>query len=233
MSELKRKAFLAAFPRTLPVLTGFLFLGAAYGLYMRSLGFSFVYPMVMSIVIFGGSLEFVTAELLLSPFAPVQALMMALMIQARHFFYGITMLERYRGLGAKKLYLIFGLCDETFSLACSGDVPAGVDQGWYYFFITVLDQSYWVVGATLGGVLGSFLPLNTEGLDFVLTAMFVVIFLENWLQAEKHSTHLLGAGVSVLCLLLFGPDAFLIPTMLGILLLLTVFRAKIERGADA
>ncbi|MCQ2447330.1 MAG: AzlC family ABC transporter permease [Oscillibacter sp.] len=229
MKEIRKKALLAALPRTVPVLTGFLFLGLAYGVYMQSMGFSFLYPLCMSIAIFGGSLEFVTVSLLMSRFAPLQTLLMALMIQARHFFYGLAMLDKYKGTGKKKAYLIYGLCDETFSLNCSAEPPEDVDRGWYYFFVTLLDQSYWVTGATLGGILGSLLPLNTEGLDFVLTAMFVVIFLEHWLKAEKHITHLLGAGVSVLCLLLFGADSFLIPTMLGIHLLLTAFRGRIER----
>ena len=230
MDDRKKKALRAAFPRTIPVLTGFLFLGTAYGIYMQSMGFSFVYPLCMSIAIFGGSLEFVTVDLLLSRFAPLQTLLMALMIQARHFFYGVAMLDKYRGTGKKKFYLIYGLCDETFSLNCSGEVPEGVDRGWYYFFVTALDHSYWVTGATLGGVLGSLFAIRTEGLDFVLTAMFVVIFLENWLQSDRHITHLLGAGVSLLCLCVFGADSFLIPTMLGILLLLTAFRKPIERG---
>lgn len=230
MDEIKKKALRSAFPRTIPVLTGFLFLGTAYGIYMQSMGFSFVYPLCMSIAIFGGSLEFVTVDLLLSRFAPLQTLLMALMIQARHFFYGLAMLDKYRGTGKKKGYLIFGLCDETFSLNCSGEVPEGVDRGWYYFFVTLLDQSYWVTGATLGGVLGSLFAIQTEGLDFVLTAMFVVILLENWLKSDRHVTHLLGASASVLCLCAFGADSFLIPSMLGILLLLTAFRKPIERG---
>ena len=133
---MKRAALRAAFPRTIPILTGFWFLGLAYGIYMNVSGFSFLYPMVMSLVIFGGSLEFVAVEMLLSPFAPVQTLAMALLIQARHLFYGLSMLERYRGMGWKKFYLIFGLCDETFSINCTADVPEGVDRGWFFFFVT-------------------------------------------------------------------------------------------------
>ncbi len=232
MTDTQKQALKAAFPQTVPVLTGFLFLGMAYGIYMQSMGFSFLYPLCMSLAIFGGSLEFVTVDLLLSRFAPLQTLLMALMIQARHFFYGLAMLDKYRGTGKKKNYLIFGLCDETFSLNCSVDVPEGIDRGWYYFFVTLLDQLYWVSGATLGGLLGSLLPVNTEGLDFVLTAMFVVIFLENWLKAKKHTTHLLGGAASLLCLYVFGADSFLIPTMLLILLLLTLLRKPIERGSE-
>lgn len=229
---IRRKALMAAFPHTIPILTGFCFLGMAYGIYMNVSGFSFWYPMAMSIVIFGGSLEFVAVSMLLSAFAPLQTFIMTLMIQARHLFYGVAMLEKYRGLGWKRLYLIFGLCDETFSVNYTAQVPEGVDRGWFYFFVTLLNQLYWVIGATAGGLLGSLLSFNTQGLDFVMTAMFVVIFLEQWLKEKKHYTALMGLGASVLCLLGFGSDSFLLPTMICILVLLTVFRRPIEKAGD-
>jgi len=228
-SSVRRRALAAAFPYTIPILTGFLALGCAYGLYMRVSGFSVWYPFLMSLTIFGGSLEFVTVSMLLGTFAPVQTLMMGLMIQARHLFYGIAMLEKYKGTGWKKFYLIFGLCDETFSINCSTDVPEGIDRSWFMFFVTLLDQCYWVCGATLGGLIGSFISFDTQGLDFVMTAMFVVIFLEQWLKEKKHYTALIGMGASISCLLLFGPDTFLIPTMVCILGLLTLLRRPIER----
>ncbi len=225
-----RSAFFAAFPKTIPIMMGFLFLGMSYGFYMKVSGFSFVYPLCMSIVIFGGSLEFVAVTMLLGSFAPLQTFLMALMIQARHLFYGIALLEKYKGTGAKKAYLIFGMCDESFSINCATEVPEDVDKGWYYFFVTLLNQSYWVVGATLGGLLGSVLNFNTEGLDFVMTAMFVVIFLEQWLKEKKHYTALIGVLVSAVCLVVFGADSFLIPTMICILCFLTVFRKPIEKA---
>lgn len=226
----RKKAFLAAFPKTIPIMMGFLFLGMSYGIYMKVSGFSFVYPLCMSLVIFGGSLEFVAVTMLLGSFAPLQTFLMALMIQARHLFYGIALLEKYKGTGLKKTYLIFGMCDESFSINCSADVPEDVDKGWFYFFVTVLNQFYWVAGATLGGLLGSFIRFNTEGLDFVMTAMFVVIFIEQWLKEKKHYTALIGVLASALCLLVFGADSFLIPTMVCILCFLTVFRKPIERA---
>ncbi len=225
-----KSAFFAAFPKTIPIMMGFLFLGMSYGLYMKVSGFSFVYPLCMSLVIFGGSLEFVTVTMLLGSFAPVQTFLMALMIQARHLFYGIALLEKYKGTGMKKIYLIFGMCDESFSINCATEVPEHVDKGWFYFFVTVLNQFYWVAGATLGGLLGGFLTFNTEGLDFVMTAMFVVIFLEQWLKEKKHYTALIGVLVSVACLLVFGADSFLIPTMICILCFLTLFRKPIEKA---
>ncbi len=225
-----KKAFFAAFPKTIPIMMGFLFLGMSYGIYMKVSGFSFVYPLCMSLVIFGGSLEFVAVTMLLGSFAPVQTFLMALMIQARHLFYGIALLEKYKGTGPKKAYLIFGMCDESFSINCATEVPEHVDRGWFYFFVTVLNQFYWVAGATLGGLLGSFLTFNTEGMDFVMTAMFVVIFLEQWLKEKKHYTAFIGLLVSAGCLLLFGADSFLIPTMICILCFLTVFRKPIEKA---
>ena len=228
--SVRRRALAAAFPYTIPILTGFLALGFAYGLYMRTSGFSMWYPMLMSLTIFGGSLEFVAVTMLLGTFAPLQTLMMALMIQARHLFYGIAMLEKYKGTGWKKLYLIFGLCDETFSINCTTDVPEGIDKGWFMFFVTLLDQSYWVCGATLGGLFGGLVSFDTRGLDFVMTAMFVVIFLEQWLKERKHYTALIGMGASVACLLFFGPDTFLIPTMVCILGMLTLLRKPIEKA---
>ena len=167
-----RAALKCAFPYTIPIFAGFWFLGMTYGIS----GFSFWYPLLMSLTIFGGSLEFVAVSMLLAPYAPVQCFLMALMIQARHLFYGIAMLDKFKGLGWKKPYLIYGMCDETFSINCSAEIPEGIDRGWFYFFVTLLNQFYWVASATLGGVLGSFIHFNTEGLDFVMTAMFVVIF---------------------------------------------------------
>ena len=139
---MKLKALKAAFPQTIPIFTGFCFLGLAYGIYMNASGFSFVYPMFMSLLIFGGSLEFVAVEMLLSPFAPLSVIVMTLLIQARHLFYGISMLDKYKGMGWKKFYLIFGMCDESFSINCSADIPEDVDKGWFMFFVTLLNQFY-------------------------------------------------------------------------------------------
>lgn len=225
-----KKAFLCAFPKTIPIFAGFWFLGISYGIYMNVSGFSFWYPMLMGLTIFGGSLEFVAVTMLLGSFAPFQTLIMTLMIQARHLFYGIAMLEKYKGTGWKKPYLIFGMCDESFSINYSAEIPEDVDKSWCMFFVTLLNQLYWVTGAALGGILGSFIRFNTEGLDFVMTAMFVVIFLDQWLKEKKHYTALIGVLSSVACLLIFGADSFMIPTMLCILCFLTVFRRPIEKA---
>lgn len=224
------KALRAAFPHTIPILAGFLFLGMTYGVYMNVSGFSFVYPMITSMVIFGGSLEFVTVSMLLSSFAPVQTLIMVLMIQARHLFYGISMLDRFKNMGWKKFFLIFGMCDETFSINYTAKAPEGVDEGWFMFFITLLDYLYWVSGATIGGLLGSLITFNTEGLDFVMTAMFVVIFMDQWLKEKKHYTAYIGLVSSIICLIIFGADSFMIPTMVCIIAGLTFLRKPIEKA---
>lgn len=226
--SVKTKALRAAFPYTTPILAGFLFLGFAYGLYMHSLGFSFVYPMLMSITIFAGSMEFMAATFLLSAFHPWFAFGMTLIINARHLFYGISMLEKFKGTGRKKWYLIFGMCDESFSIHCAAKIPDGVDNGWFMFFVTLLNQCYWVTGATLGGILGNFVNFDTKGLDFVMTALFVVIFAEQWLSTKQHIPAALGLIASLVCLLLFGPNAFILPAMGLILLCLTLLRGHLD-----
>lgn len=195
---------------------------------MNVSGFSFWYPMIMSLTVFGGSLEFVAVSMLMAPYAPAQVFLTTLMIQARHLFYGISMLDKFKGLGWKKPYLIFGMCDETFSINYTADIPEDVDRGWFYFFVTLLNQLYWVGGATLGGLLGNFIKFNTEGLDFVMTAMFVVIFLEQWLKERHHVSEWVGLASAVCCLLIFGADNFLIPTMICILAALTALRRPVE-----
>lgn len=218
-----------AFPYTVPILTGFVFLGTAYGIFMNSLGFSAIYPILMSLLIFAGSMEFVAANLLLVAFNPINALFLTLMVNARHLFYGISMLDKFKEVGKKKLYLIFGLCDESFSINCTVDVPKNVDKGWFMFFVTLFNHLYWVLGATLGGILGSYVNLNTEGLEFVMTALFVVIFIEQWMKEKKHHSALTGLGLSALSLIVFGGDYFIIPAMIAILGVLTLLRKPLEK----
>ena len=227
------QAFRAAAPQTVPVFAGYLVLGMGYGIYVQSLGLPVWMPMLMGTVVYGGSLEFVLASLLLSRFSPLSAFLMALMIQARHLFYGLTMLERYKGYGLRSFYMIYAMSDETFSITCSAEPPAGVDRGWFIFYITLLDQFYWVASAFLGAAVGSVLPFSTEGVDFVMTAMFVVIFLNQWEKEPQHYSGLIGLAVPFACLLVFGAGSFLIPSMVCILALLLVLRKPIERSEAA
>lgn len=226
-------ALKAAFPYTIPIFAGFWFLGLTYGIYMNVSGFSFWYPMLMSLTIFAGSVEFVAVNLLMGAFNPIQALVMTLMINARHLFYGISMLDKFKGMGLKKIYLIFGMCDETFSINYTADIPKDVDRDWFMFFVTFLNHMYWFTGSTLGGIFGSLITFNTEGLDFVMTAMFVVIFMEQWLKEKDHTSALPGLGLSVLCLLAFGSENFIIPSMLAILAVLSLLRKNLEKKEAA
>ncbi len=227
-----KKAFKCAFPYTVPILTGFLFLGISYGIYMRALGFSAAYPIFMSMLIFAGSMEFVTASMLLSSFQPLGAALLTLMVNARHIFYGITMVSKYKQVGRKKWYLIFGMCDESFSINCSVDIPEGVDKGWFYFWVTLLNQSYWVLGATIGALIGSLFAFDTKGLEFVMTALFVVIFLDNWLKEKNYISSLVGLAASIICLVLFGAQRFLVPSMCVIFLILSLVRPAFKKEVE-
>ena len=227
---MKTKAFRAALPYTLPICVGFLFLGMSYGFLMRSQGFSFVYPMLMSLFIFAGSMEFVTANLLLMPtFQPLHAFLLTLMVNARHLFYGLSMLDKFQNLGWKKPYLIFGLCDETFSIHCAVPPPEGVDRGWFMFFVTVLNQLYWVAGATLGALLGYLIHFNTTGIEFVMTALFVVIAVDQWKAAKDHLPAFLGAGCTLLFLILVGEEQMLLPALGAIVVALLLLRPRLDK----
>lgn len=193
---MKKKAFRAAVPYTLPICAGFLFLGMSYGFLMKSKGFSFIYPMMMSLVIFAGSMEFVTVNLLLAAFHPLHAFLLTLMVNARHLFYGISMLEKYKNMGWKKPYLIYGMCDESFSVNCTADPPPDVDRGWFMLFVTLLNHIYWVTGSVLGALLGYAVHFDTTGIEFVMTALFLVMFIDQWERTKNHKPALAGLGCS-------------------------------------
>lgn len=225
---MKRKAFKAALPYTLPICIGFIVLGMSYGFLMRSKGFPLIYPMLMSLFIFAGSMEFVTVNLLLSDFNPLHVFFLTLMVNARHIFYGISMLDKYKNCGWKKPYLIFGMCDETFTVNCAVTPPEDVDKGWFMFFITLLNQIYWVSGATLGALLGYIIHFDASGIEFVMTALFVVMFINQWEETKEHTPALMGLGCSLLCLVIFGSSNFIIPAMILIVLCLSIGKGKLE-----
>lgn len=227
--ESKTRTLKAAFPHTIPVLTGFLVLGAAYGILMNEAGYSWIWTVLTCTFVFAGSMQFVSVGMLSLGFHPINALLMTLMVNARHIFYGISMLQKYKGTGRLKPYLIFSLCDETFSLLCIAQPPAGISAKWFMFFIALLDHLYWIIGGLLGSVLGSFLTFNTKGIDFVLTALFVVIFINQWKATKNHLPVIIGVTASFVCLLLFGPSHFLIPAMVLILLFITLLKKPMEK----
>ncbi len=226
------RALRAAFPYTIPILTGFVFLGIAYGYYMTAEGFHALYPIVISLTVYAGSMEFVTVGLLKEAFDPVRVLILTLMINARHLFYGISMLDKYRAAGRKKFFLIYGMADETFSVNCAAEIPPDVDKGWFMLWVTVLDYCYWQFGTAVGAMLGSVVKIDTEGLSFVLTALFVVLFIEQWLKEKTHHSALLGLGATLVCLLIFGNQNFILPAMLIIIAGLTLLRGPLEKAGD-
>ncbi len=221
-------ALRAAFPYTVPIFAGFWFMGLAYGLLMSKEGFAFYWPMLMAMTVFSGSVEFVAVKLLVGPFNLVQSFVITLFICARHLFYGISMLDRFRGMGWKKIPLIYGMCDETFSINYTTRVPVGVDRGLFMLWVTILDYVYWVTGTALGGLVGPVLSFSTKGLDFVMTAMFVVIYVEQWLKERNHWGSVLGICLAILFLLIFGKDRFVVPTMFAMLVCFMGVRQKIE-----
>lgn len=225
----KVNALKAAFPHTIPIFTGFIFIGIAYGILMNSKGYGFGWSLLFSLVVFAGSSQYVAITFLTSVFNPVYALMMSLMINARHLFYGISLIEKFRDTGKLKPFLIFGLCDETFSVVCSAEPPEGVNKGWFMFFITFLNYIYWALGSTLGGLIGSMVSFNTKGLDFVLTALFVVIFIGQWKSQKDHKPAIIGVACTFICLIAFGPNNFIIPSMIAIIAALTVLKKDTEK----
>ena len=220
-------ALRAAFPATIPVLTGYLCIGMAYGLLMANAGYGVFWALLLSLLCYAGSMEFVAVSLLTASFDPVQALLMALMINARHAFYGLSMLEKYRGTGWARPFLIFSLTDETFSLVSTLEPLDGVTRRDFYFWISLLDYLYWQVGSVLGALIGGLLPFDTTGLDFALTALFIVLFLEQWRKRENRPAALIGLGCTAVSLAVVGADRLVIPAMVLILAVLLGGRNKL------
>lgn len=224
----KQTALKAAFPHTIPVMAGYIFMGIAFGILLQSKGYHFGWAFFMALFMYAGSMQFVAINLLTGGFNLLYTAFMTLMVNARHLFYGLSMLEKFKGMGAKKPYMIFSLTDETYSLLCSAEPPQDVNKNWFYFFIAILDQSYWIIGCTAGAVLGSLITFNSTGIDFVMTALFVVIFIGQWKSNPNHVPAIIGVLATLLCLVVFGSGNFLIPAMIFILILLTTMRKKIE-----
>ena len=222
-----RKMLKPAFLATLPVMTGYLVLGFGFGILLKTSGYGILLAFAMSLLIYAGSMQYVAIGLLTGGASFLTVALTTLMVNARHLFYGISMLGKYRGTGAKKTYLIFALTDETYSLACN--IPPTIPEEHhtdYCFLVSVFNHCYWVVGSVLGAVVGSLLTFNSEGIDFALTALFLTVFLEQWLTHKKHLPALVGVGASVLALVIFGAEHFLIPAMLLIALLLCLYKEE-------
>ena len=228
-----KKVIKQAFVATLPVMAGYIVLGFGFGIILRASGFGILLAVAMSTFIYAGSMQYVAIDLLTGGASLITTALTTLMVNARHLFYGVSMLEKYNGVGKRKGYLIFGLTDETYSLVCSDTIGLeGKELKDYYLLVTLLDHSYWIFGSVLGAIAGSLISFNTTGIDFALTALFITVFVEQWLSTKKHFSALIGVGASVLCLLIFGKDSFLIPTMLVIALLLCLYKEKEGKQND-
>jgi 4-azaleucine resistance transporter AzlC len=217
MKKVVKQAFIAS----VPVLTGYVVLGFGFGIVLKANGYSTLLAFVMSLTIYAGAMQYVAIGLLTGGASFVTIGLTTLMVNARHLFYGISMLEKYKGTGKRKPYLIFALTDETYSLVCHDDPSlAEKDRKNYYFFVSLFNQLYWIVGSVLGALIGSIVKFNSEGIDFALTALFLTVFIEQWMTAKNHTAALIGVIVSALCLMIFGSQSFLIPAMLVISILL-------------
>lgn len=211
---MNHKTIAYAFRASLPVMAGYLVLGIGFGILMQSHGYAWYWATVMSIAVYAGSMQYIAVDLLAAGANMITFALMTLVVNARHIFYGLTMLTKYKNIGKAKPYLIFALTDETFSLVCDPDLPKDVDQGEYDLFLSLFDHCYWIVGSTLGALLGRALVFDSTGVDFTMTALFVVIVLGQWEKSRNHLPAITGFVVSAICLLIFGPADFLIPSML-------------------
>lgn len=222
-----------AFKDSLPVLAGYTALGIGFGVMLQSKGYSFWWAAFMSITMFSGSAQYAAVDLLSNSATILTTVLMTLVINARYFFYGFSLLGKYNGIGKAKPYLIFGLTDETYSLVCSFKPQDGVDEKKYCLYLTLLNHSYWIMGSTIGALLGTFITFNSKGIDFAMTALFVVIFIEQWLDKKEHISAIIGVVTTLVCLFIFGAEYFIIPSMILISAELIVFRKVIERKENS
>ena len=223
--SLLRRAFLD----TVPVMTGYLFLGFGFGILLNENGYGFLWALAMSGFIYAGSMQYVAVSLMTGGASLLVTALTTLMVNARHIFYGISMVDAYKG-APKKPYLIFALTDETYSLVSREQVARDPDRHRYCLLVSLFDQIYWVAGSLLGSLAGALIPINYEGIDFVLTALFVTIFVEQWLSTRDHRPAIIGVAATTICLLLFGADIFLIPSMAAIAALLIMMKGRIAHG---
>ena len=222
-----------AFIASLPVMAGYVVLGIGFGMVLRSRGFGVLWALAMSAGIYAGSMQYVAIDLLTGGVSLITAALTTLAVNARHLFYSISMIDKYKDAGKKEPYLIFALTDETYSLLCADDYPEGEDKHWYSFFVSLFDQCYWITGSLIGSILGSVITFNTAGIDFSMTALFVTVFVEQWLTTKNHLPAIAGLLCSIGCLLIFGADNFLIPTMIAITIVLSLCKNVMDTEGGA
>ncbi len=227
-----KKAFRKAFPYTIPVLTGYLFIGTAFGVMYAEKGYSFLWAILMSVLVYAGSGQYLAVNFFVPGFSFIQVIFLTFMVNVRHIFYGVSLLDKFNKIGLKRWYMIFALTDETYSLLCTTNVPENVEEDKFLFAISVMNHSYWVLGSAIGAVAGTILPIDSEGIEFAMTALFIVIFIEQWMERKNRIPELIGVAVAVIALLIFGANSFVLPAMLAIIALLFVGRKKLDKGDE-
>lgn len=215
-----KAAFKAAFPHTLPVMTGYLFIGIAFGVMFADKGYNFLWAGLMSLLVYAGSGQYLAVNFFDPSVSLLQVAFLTFMVNVRHIFYGLSLLDKFKVSGKKKPYMIFSLTDETYSLYFLTKTPSGVDEGKFLFALSILDQSYWIVGSMIGGLAGTLIPFDSTGIDFAMTALFIVIFVEQWLEKKNRFPAVVGVVASVISLMIFGKDSFILPSMIIIMIVL-------------
>lgn len=228
---MKMQTIQQAFYKSIPVMAGYVFLGIGFGILIRNAGYGLLAAAAMSIFIYAGSMQYVGVSLITGGASVLTTAITTIMVNARHLFYSISMIGRYKDAGKYKPYMIFALTDETYSLLCDGSIPDGVEPELYRFLVSLFNHCYWVAGSVIGNLLGTVLPFSTAGIEFSMTALFVASFTEQWLTSRDHVPALTGLLGTLLCLVVFGRDRFLIPAMLLITLVLTLLRSRKEGEA--
>lgn len=224
------RAFRAAFPYTIPVLTGYLFIGIAFGVMYQEKGYNFLWAILMSIVVYAGSGQYLAVNFFAPGVSFVNVIFMTFMVNIRHIFYGLSLLERFGRMGKKRLYMIFSLTDETYSLFFITKVPKDVEEDKFLFAIALLDQSYWVLGSAIGALAGALIPFDAEGIDFAMTALFIVIFVEQWMAGGNRIPAVIGLVSATVMRLVFGSDNFILPSMICIMICLIAGRKQMEQN---
>lgn len=225
-----KEAYKRAFPYTIPVLTGYLFIGIAFGVMYADKGYSFLWAALMSLLVYAGSGQYLAVNFFVPGISFVQVIFLTLMVNIRHIFYGLSLLEKFNRMGKKRWYMIFALTDETYSLLCTTKLPKGVDEEKFLFAIASLDQAYWVIGSVIGSIAGTVIPFNAAGIDFAMTALFLVIFVEQWMEKKNRIPEMIGVAAAFVCLQIFGADRFVLPSMILIIILLFLGRSRLEQN---
>lgn len=224
-----KQAFKKAFPYTIPVLTGYLFIGIAFGVMYAEKGYNFLWAILMSVMVYAGSGQYLAVNFFVPGISFLQVIFLTFMVNVRHIFYGVSLLEKFNRVGKKRWYMIFALTDETYSLLCTTKIPKGVEEDKFLFAISVLDHGYWILGSAIGAIAGTLLPISSEGIEFAMTALFVVIFIEQWMDKKNRIPEIIGVVTAIVALLIFGPDSFVLPAMLAIVALLFIGRKNLEK----